>query len=512
VSIFDLNEENWMSSFPFTIAQLQEHFPALVSTSFVTQDDAAFWFESTPNDNRLMILARPDNPVFTRFDGSTREFRTGYSIKYCPTNHANARALRATLDWLTPKPIGLATSAGTGDRIGLATPGHVRALNAVGANIVPIFAQQSIREMVRTGRSADDVMTDATFGAFQAGWKKLLGADADHLKTPADIDACVAAGFSFYTIDPGEHVDSEADTASMTVLPQKFAALPWKNLESTAADFEKRYAGQSIQLESRAITIDKESVLRAAVKYGKAIAHVTMMYRHLAAKKIPFELEVSVDETETPTTHAEHIIVASELQRLGVKWVSLAPRYIGRFEKSADYIGNVEEFEKDFAVHAEIARKFGPYKLSIHTGSDKFSIYGITMKQTRGLVHLKTAGTSYLEALRTVAAFDPAFFRAIYIFARERYETDRHSYLLSGSLENAPKPESLQDADLPTLLNQFDAREILHATFGSVLTARQSDGKFVFYDKFMAILRANPEAYAKNLEIHFIKHLKPFAK
>lgn len=501
-----------MSNFPFTLTQLQEHFPVLVATSFITQADAAFWFESTPDQNRLVIVARPDNPALAKFAGDAHEFRTGYSIKYCPANHANARALRNTLDWLMPKPIGLATSAGTGDRIGLATPGHVRAFKAVGGNIVPIFAQQSIREMTRTGRSADDVMTDATFGAFQAGWNKLLGADADHLKTPADIDACTAAGFSFYTIDPGDHVDSAADTASLTVLQHKLAALPWQNLETTAADFEQRYAGQSIRLESRAVTLDKEAVLRAAVKYGKAIAHVTMMYRHLAAKKIPFELEVSVDETETPTTHAEHIIVASELKRLGVKWISLAPRYIGRFEKSADYIGDLAAFEKDFAVHAEIARKFGPYKLSIHTGSDKFSIYGITMNQTRGLVHLKTAGTSYLEALRTIAAFDPAFFRAIYVFARERYETDRHSYLLSGSLENAPLPEALPDADLPTLLNQFDAREILHATFGSVLTAKQSDGKFVFYDKFMSILRANPEAYARNLESHFIKHLKPFAR
>lgn len=523
-----------MSTFPFTPTQLQEHFPALVSTSFVTQDDAAFWLESTPNDKRLMILARPENPVLVRFDGKAHEFRAGYTVKYCSVNHANARALRATLDWLTPKPIGLATSAGTGDRLGLATPGHVRAFNAVSgdavsrgehsvlsnsnvprdntSDLVPIFAQQSIREMQRTGRSADDVMTDATFGTFQAGWRTLVGADADHLKVPADIDACVAAGFSFFTIDPGAHVDSAADTASASAIQQKVAALPWKDLETTAADFEKRYAGQSIQLETRAVPIDRASVLRAAVKYGKAIAHVTMMYRHLAAKNVPFELEVSVDETETPTTHAEHIIIVGELKRLGVQWVSLAPRYIGRFEKGVDYIGDLDAFEKDFAAHAEIARKFGPYKLSIHSGSDKFSIYAITLRQTRGLVHLKTAGTSYLEALRTLAPVEPSFFRDIYVFARERYETDRASYHVSAELARAPKLADVKDADLSALLDQFDAREILHVTFGSVLTTKKPDGQFRFYDKFMALLRANPEAYAKNLETHFIKHLKPFAK
>jgi len=240
------------------------------------------------------------------------------------------------------------------------------------------------------------------------------------------------------------------------------------------------------------------------------VAHIAMMYRHLVSKGIPFELEVSVDETDTPTTHAEHVFVISELKRLGVRWVSLAPRYIGRFEKSADYIGDLKAFEQDFAIHAEIARAFGPYKLSIHTGSDKFSIYPMVMQQTRGLAHLKTAGTSYLEALRTISAIEPAFFRDIYAFARENFEHDRKSYLLSAQLDRAPSAESIQDAALPALLNQFDAREILHATYGSVLTARNADGQLRFYDHLMTLLRVNSEAYASNLEAHFVKHLAPF--
>ncbi len=481
----------------------------LIPSSCVTLADAELAIVQESAGQRLAILAPRGASILNDFQGATSE-HTDKVLLLGEWNATNIAGLRKNFSWLTPRPLGLQTSAGMGDRIGLATPGHIRAVRAVKGNIAPIYAQQSIREMTRTGRSAQQVMDDATWGIFAEGWRDAMGADADHLKTTADMDACAAAGFTFYTIDPGEHVDSEADTASASVLEQKIAALPWSQLETTYADFAKRYVGQAIQLESHSVAINQEAVARAAVKYGRAVAHIVAMYRHLVAKKIPCELEVSVDETDTPTTHAEHIIVASELKRLGVQWVSLAPRYIGRFEKSADYIGDVGAFEKDFAVHAEIARAYGPYKLSIHTGSDKFSIYGITMQQTRGLVHLKTAGTSYLEALRTVAAFDPGFFRAIYVFARENYEHDRHSYLLSGSLDNAPVPASLRDADLPTLLNQFDAREILHATFGSVLTAKKSDGTFVFYDKFMSVLRGNPEAYAKNLEIHFIKHLQPF--
>jgi hypothetical protein len=126
-------------------------------------------------------------------------------------------------------------------------------------------------------------------------------------------------------------------------------------------------------------------------------------------------------------------------------------------------------------------------------------------------VHLKTAGTSYLEALRTVAAVEPAFFREIYAFARERYDTDKASYHVSAELRKAPLAADVPEKHLPGLLEQFDAREILHVTFGSVLKATAPDGRLRFKDTLFALLRSNPEAYAKNLETHFVKHLKPFA-
>ena len=89
----------------------------------------------------------------------------------------------------------------------------MRAVRAVGGAIAPIFPQQSIREMTRTGRTPIEVMDDATWGQFAEGWRDGTGADADHLKTTADIDACLAVGFSMFTIDPGEHVDPSADAA-----------------------------------------------------------------------------------------------------------------------------------------------------------------------------------------------------------------------------------------------------------------------------------------------------------
>ncbi len=150
------------------------------------------------------------------------------------------------------------------------------------------------------------------------------------------------------------------------------------------------------------------TLARAAAKYGRAIAHSATMYRHLAVAMggRAYELEVSVDETETPTSPLEHFFVANELRRLGVQWVSLAPRYIGQFEKGVDYIGDLEAFDVELAKHAAIARVLGPYKLSIHSGSDKFSVYPIFARHAGELVHLKTAGTSYLEALRAIARVD----------------------------------------------------------------------------------------------------------
>jgi len=124
------------------------------------------------------------------------------------------------------------------------------------------------------------------------------------------------------------------------------------------------------------------------------------------------------------------------------------------------------------------------------------------------MVHLKTAGTSYLEALRTIAELDVDLIREIYVFARQRYETDRASYHVSAQVTNAPQGENV--TDWPGLLDQFDAREILHVTFGSVLTDKKPDGDWRFYDRFINILRANPEAYASNLDRHFRRHLKPF--
>ncbi|MCA8990116.1 MAG: hypothetical protein KDA78_20885, partial [Planctomycetaceae bacterium] len=309
-------------------------------------------------------------------------------------------------------PLGLAPSFGFGDRIGLATPGHVAAMKRSGGAIEPIFPQQSIREMTRTRRTAVQVMQDALQGAVQAGWTGRIGADADHLKTPADVDVTAAAGFTFFTIDPSDDVDQKADNYNESTLREKFATArddaPWFD----------GYLGKGIDLPTGSrIELSEQACMRAAVKYGAAIKRALAMGDYIrqvhAASGKDYEIELSVDETDQPTTLAEHYIIADQCLKGGMKLVSLAPRFIGELEKGVDYKGDLQALDASLQDHAAIADLIGPYKLSLHSGSDKLSMYAALARATKGRFHVKTAGTSYLEALRVVARHDESLFRQI---------------------------------------------------------------------------------------------------
>ncbi|HVJ67338.1 MAG TPA: tagaturonate epimerase family protein, partial [Caulifigura sp.] len=141
---------------------------------------------------------------------------------------------------MQPQTLGLAPSFGFGDRLGLATPGHVESMRRAGGNIKGIFPQQSIREMTRTQRTADGVMRDAVNALEAERWTDLFGADADHLKTPADIAVTAAAGFTFFTLDPSAEVDPKADSDDDAMLRSKLAqtGVPWLDA----------YRGRSIKL------------------------------------------------------------------------------------------------------------------------------------------------------------------------------------------------------------------------------------------------------------------------
>src|SRR5215212_1056059 len=291
----------------------------------------------TDDGERLVAMVPKGSLCFRDLEGKTQGHHAGRTLFLGPLSTHNAAALREALPWLRPRLLSLQTSTGFGDRLGLATPGHVRALRTVDGGIAPIFAQQSIREMQRTGRTPQEVMDDATWGVFAEGWREGFGADADHLKTFEDVDACAAAGYSFFTFDPREYVDDRAEAAGAPALRTALEDLPWQDLEDFPSDLKRRHLDSAFEAEGHEVRFDDISLARAAVKYGAAVAHVARLHRHLqAAMGEDFEVEVSVDETDSPTTHAQHVYIATELRRLGVRWTSLAPRYVGRFEKGVD--------------------------------------------------------------------------------------------------------------------------------------------------------------------------------
>jgi hypothetical protein len=445
------------------------------------------------------------------FRGEIVQTASGDGALRCPLNNHNADAVRAGFDFTRPILIGTADSFGFGDRLGIANPAHLRAV--VGSGMKPVLAQQSIRELERTQRSPEEVMDAATWACLQEGYTEGFGADADHLKTREDIDLMVNAGFTMFTLDPGEHVVNEADVLPIKEVKDRVSSSALALLSQSADELCAHYVDQTFKIgDDFTLEPDSDQVLRALLKYGGVIAHAEKLYHYLK-NTYPHhdsEVELSVDETESVTSLFEHYLVASELKRRGVELVSLAPRFVGDFEKGIDYKGDLDLFKSEYLKHLKIAQKVGPYKISFHSGSDKFRVYEAAGELGEELVHVKTAGTSYLEALRAVAAREPVLFREILDFSREHFETEKRTYHISACLDQVPPTSDLDDGDLPALFEQDDARQVLHVTFGKVLTTRDSHGSFLFRERILSCLEEHEEVHYEYLVQHFDRHLRPF--
>ena len=358
-------------------------------------------------------------------------------------SRSNALRLRKLFKHLNPQPSGLKKSFGFGDRLGLATSGHVGALGK--HEIFPIFAQQSIRELQKTGRKVEEVIDDAMWGVFQAGYKNGYGADIDHVKDEKDIIRAVSCGYTMYTIDSSDYLKhGEKD-------------LP------------------------------------------KAIKHITALYNVLKGRaSLPFDFEVSIDETNIPTTPSVHVFIVEKLRRNKVEFTSLALRFVGEFEKGIDYIGSLKAFKKDFLAHVGICKRYGGYKLSIHSGSDKFSIYPIIGKGSE-VFHVKTSGTSWLEAVRLISRKDPRLFRSLYQVAIDNFGESRRAYHITTTLDKIPDINKLSDKVFPGFLNDNAIRQLLHISYGIILKNLKKE--------IYSILNLYKEEYYQMLENHLGRHL-----
>lgn len=427
--------------------------------------------------------------------------------KLCPLSHENRLVLNRYFDYTVPSAFGTQIATiGLGDRLGVASPGHINTVR--NRNIRPILAQQSIRELSLTGRDYNQVVDAACFAAFQEGYKDGFGADGDHLKVESDIKMSLDLGFTMITLDCSEKIDNTIEGSSEASIEGKYNALP----AEVRNYYEGKYLDKSYKVGEYTLQFDKLSVMKNVLIYGEAIKfmeHVYHTYIQKAGRAVDFE--ISIDETATPTDPASHYLIANELYSNGLNIYSMAPRFCGEFQKGIDYVGDIVQFEKEMGVHAAIADHFG-YKLSIHSGSDKFSVFPIVAKYTKGRFHVKTAGTNWLEAVRTVAKVNPGLYRRMHAHALEHFEEATAYYHVTTDITAIKPLDQVADADLHTYMNDNNARQLIHITYGILLQAKNASGGSLFKEEFFHTLSDQEEAYEASLQSHIGKHLELLGK
>jgi len=311
-------------------------------------------------------------------------------------------------------------SLGVGDRFAhQAKPQLAACLCAArrGVSVVPVW-NKSNREHITVGSDPRGTRIAADAAVRESAWTNSYYLDADHINlhtVDRFLDPC-----DFFTLDVADAIG----------LPPEAGA---------ANAFLSRHPELAGRIEiagiSRPLDVPGEQALETARKYLFAVTDAGRIYRKIAAAKGPgnFVTEVSMDETDAPQTPSELLLILAAIAGVGIPIQTIAPKFTGRFNKGVDYVGNVEQFEQEFAddlaVVAHAVARYGlpaNLKLSVHSGSDKFSLYGPIRRALRRLdagVHLKTAGTTWLEELIGLAEAGPeglALSQEIYASAYEQ--------------------------------------------------------------------------------------------
>ena len=292
----------------------------------------------------LIVVADCCKDMPKYFEGEAIELADGGKALICPLSEVNADALRKHFPWCAPRSLrNERTTIGCGDRLGLASSGHIKAARKY--QVHPVLAQQSMRELTMTKRTFRQVVDDTCFMVFASDYRDGYGADGDHLKTIADIDVALAAGMPMITLDLSEVMNAAAGDWDKDQIENAFAAMPGELKSRVIAD----YADKKFVLGEVTVSIDALTAKRCAVMYTAALDFANKVYEHLkAARGDEFDLEISIDETTSPTLPSHHLFIVRELRQRGVEFSSLAPRFIGEFQKAIDYIGDLAEFDRQF--------------------------------------------------------------------------------------------------------------------------------------------------------------------
>ena len=369
-------------------------------------------------------------------------------------------------------------SLGIGDRFGRQGRAQLAALvqaRARDLEITPVW-NKSHREHQITGTHPDSVRAEADAAVKALGWRGSYYVDADHI-TLKTVEPFIA-GSDFFTIDVADFVGEAA---------------PKENVQDFAQRYGRYATGRGVPGTEGALGASPDDIAAIARKYLRAVQEAGAIFRHIEAAKgrDRFIVEVSIDETDTPQTPADLFFILAAIAEEKIPAQTIAPKFAGRFNKGIDYVGNVALFEQQFndniAVIAFAIQEFGlpaNLKLSIHSGSDKFSIYGPIRRALRAHgagLHLKTAGTTWLEEVPGLALAGGESLRLvqeIYAQAYERIDELCAPYAAVIDIDRTrlPKPEAVRawssseyvaalrhDQEDPAYNPHF--RQLLHVAF-----------------------------------------------
>ncbi len=466
--------------------------------SIIKKGKSFYFLAKIDQKKKLVILNKSNN--FDNFQGKTEKL-AGFKAKIAPLNHYNAEILREVFPFTAPSTLGNQTaSIGLGDRLGIATPGHIEAVKESAA--LPVFAQQSVKELKLTGRSFKSVLDDVSWAVFQEGYQNIFGADANNLKEKPDIKEALDLGYTMLSLDCTDYIDDDFDQMAEIDIEKAYAEVP----DYLREGLENTYLNKTFVLNSGYQLEYNQTNFRKIISSYYQIIDFAKEIQHLIRKSArDVDFEISIADTSKATSPEAHFFIANEFKRNNIEINSLALKFVGEFQKGVDFIGDLEKFEKDFKIHTDIAERFG-YKLSIHSGSDKFSIFPIVGRLTQGRVHIKTSGTNWLEAIKVAAENDPSLYRDIHSYALEKFEEAKKFYQVNIDLSKIPKLALMSDQELGELLEINELRQLLHVTYGFILQDKK-DGRYIFRDRLYKLLDEYDKEYRRGLERHIGRHL-----
>ncbi|MBI9101327.1 MAG: hypothetical protein JEY99_02850 [Spirochaetales bacterium] len=417
-------------------------------------------------------------------------------VLICPENDENVSVLRKRFPFTNPSEIGKAKSTfGVGDRLGIAGPGHLRVFN--NTDMIPVLAQQSLRELELTGRKYTDIIAAASWSVYKSGYSGPWAADGDHLKHAEDVSSAVEQGCTMITADLSDHIGFNIPGLTNAEVRKLYNKLD----AGYRSRVEEAYNGKISLSSGLVLNFDPEVLASVVLTYKNAIQHAGVLYNAAMLYRESLDFEISIDETELPTTLEAHYFVARELMHEGIRFTSIAPRFVGEFQKGIDYIGNLDDFETDFEGHAVIAADLG-YKISVHSSSDKFSAYPIIAKKRKGSFHLKTSGTNWLIALEVVAVNDPELFRTVFTYAYEIFSIARAYYHVTPDMSIKTDLTTKSDNELLEVFKNPTDRQVLHISYGEVFKMAEMKRR-LFY-----VFNNNISDYWDRLENHIGRHIE----